>query len=456
MIVINMILMVVLLCVGLYFTIKFRGIQIRYFFHMWKLLFSSKENKEGQGVSSFQAFCISLASRVGTGNLAGVAIAISLGGPGAVFWMWVVAILGGATAFVESTLAQAYKVKGKFGFRGGPAYYIEKGLGAKWMGVIFSIIITVTFAFVFNSVQANTVTLAFNDAFGYDRLIVGLIITLLSAIVIFGGTKRIASISGKIVPIMALLYLLVVTYVMILNINKIPDMFGLIIREAFNVKSAFGGGLIGVISIGVKRGLFSNEAGMGSAPNAAAAAVVSHPVKQGFVQALGVFTDTIIICSATAFIIILSGAYKGGETNGIQLTQHALSNLVGSWASPFIAISILLFAFSTIIGNYYYGETNLQFLGVSKKSINIFRYLVIGMILLGSLVELETVWNIADVFMTIMALINLVAIVLLAKVPYVMYKDYVKQLKEGKDPVYHHNSPMLHKFTGINCWHKKE
>lgn len=452
-----MILMISLLAVGVYFTIQFRGVQIRYIGHMCRLLIGSNQKDEAHhGVSSFQAFCISLASRVGTGNLAGVAIAISIGGPGAIFWMWVVALLGGASAFVESTLAQAYKVKGKFGYRGGPAYYMEKGLHAKWMGVLFSVLITVTFAFVFNSVQANTITLAFGQAFDMDKRVIGALVTLFSALVFFGGIKRIASISEKIVPFMAVLYLLVVVYVLIINAREIPSLFALIFTEAFNVESAFGGSFMGVLIIGVKRGLFSNEAGMGSAPNAAATAEVTHPVKQGFIQSLGVFTDTLVICSATAFIILLSGTYTSGESNGIELTQLALNTLVGSWASTFIAISILLFAFSSIIGNYYYGETNLKFLGVSPLGLLLFRFFVVAMILIGSLVELEMVWAAADFFMTIMALINLIAILLLSKVAFTLYQDYVKQLGQGIDPVYQKKENKLKYMAGITCWPTKK
>lgn len=448
------VLIVLLLSLGVFFSFKFRFMQIRQLGHMIKLLLSPDvEKSENRGVSSFQAFCISLASRVGTGNIAGVAIAISTGGPGAVFWMWVVALLGAATGLVESTLAQVYKVKDEYGYRGGPAYYMEKGLGARWMGVIFSVLITLTFAFVFNSVQANTITLAFAQAFDFDKIIVGIIITVISAGVIFGGIKRIASISEKIVPWMAIVYIVVVLYVMVLHYKMIPAMFSMIIKEAFNLKSAFGGSLGVVITLGVKRGLFSNEAGMGSAPNAAATASVSHPVQQGFVQALGVFTDTLIICSATAFIILLSGEYGSETAKGIQLTQLALSTLVGQWAQVFIAICIFLFAFSSIIGNYYYGETNIEFLGAGKKTLTLFRIGVIGMIFVGAIVELDVVWALADLFMGSMAILNLIAITLLSSIAYKVFMDYENQLKRGKTPTF--NPRHIDGLEHADCWTNK-
>ncbi len=331
---------------------------------------SGREKHKGKkGVSSFQAFCISTASRVGTGNLAGVAIAIASGGPGAVFWMWLIALIGGASSFVESTLAQIYKVEDEHGFRGGPAYYMEKALNKKWMGIIFSILITISYGLVFNSVQANTISLAFEQAFGVNTLIIGLILAVLTSLIIFGGVKRIARASEIIVPIMAITYVIVALFVILKNIGSIPSIFSLIIENAFGIKQVVGGGLGAAVLMGIKRGLFSNEAGMGSAPNAAATANVTHPAKQGLIQTLGVFTDTILICSATSFIVLISGSYLKSDLTGIQLTQTALSSQVGSWGNTFIAICIFLFAFSSVIGNYYYGETNIEFLKGSKTSL---------------------------------------------------------------------------------------
>ncbi len=337
------VLIFLLIFVGSYFTIRTNFVQIRMFKEMFKLLTegvtkaTKSDNKNS--VSSFQAFCISLASRVGTGNLAGVAIAIAIGGPGAVFWMWMIALVGGGSSFVESTLAQIYKIKDENGYyRGGPAYYMEKALGARWMGILFSVLITLCFGLVFNSVQANTISLAFNEAFGLDRLHVGIAVTALTSLVIFGGVKRIAKVAEMIVPIMATSYVLIAIVVILMNIQMVPSIFVLIVKSAFGMNQVVGAGVSMALLQGIKRGLFSNEAGMGSAPNAVATAEVTHPVKQGLIQTLGVFTDTLLICSATAFMILISGVYKNGDMTGIQLTQNALSSQVGAWGNTFIAI----------------------------------------------------------------------------------------------------------------------
>lgn len=392
--------------------------------------------KVKKGVSSFQAFCISTASRVGTGNLAGVAIAIASGGPGAVFWMWLIALIGGASSFVESTLAQIYKVEDEHGFRGGPAYYMEKALNKKWMGIIFSILITISYGLVFNSVQANTISLAFEQAFGVNTLIIGLILAVLTSLIIFGGVKRIARVTEIIVPIMAITYVIVALFVIFRNIGTIPSIFSLIIENAFGIKQVVGGGLGAAVLMGVKRGLFSNEAGMGSAPNAAATANVTHPAKQGLIQTLGVFTDTILICSATSFIVLISGSYLKSDLTGIQLTQTALSSQVGSWGNTFIAICIFLFAFSSVIGNYYYGETNIEFLKGSKTSLFLYRICVIGMVIFGSIAKIQIVWDMADLFMGFMAIINLIAITMLSKIAFAALKDYDRQKKQGIEPVF--------------------
>lgn len=454
------ILIALLIFLGIFFTIKSNFVQFRFFKEMFRLLgdsanksVSSKE-KNKKGVSSFQAFCISTASRVGTGNLAGVAMAISLGGPGAVFWMWIIALIGASSSFVESTLAQIYKVKDKNGYRGGPAYYMERALNKKWLGVIFSILITISFGLVFNSVQANTISLAFNQAFGIDRFIVGLIITALTALVIFGGIKRIAKVTELIVPVMAIAYVLVALFVVFKNITSIPTVFTLIIKNAFGFEQALGGGIGAALMMGIKRGLFSNEAGMGSAPNAAATAEVTHPVKQGFIQTLGVFTDTLLICSSTAFIILISGAYTSKGLEGIQLTQTALSSQVGSWGNIFIAVCILLFAFSSIIGNYYYGETNIEFINSNKIWLFLYRISVIGMVFFGSKSKVQIVWDTADLFMGLMALINLIAIAFLSKIAFAALKDYAKQKKAGKDPVFYKDS--IEGLENVECWEHEE
>ena len=445
------VLIVLLLTLGIYFTFKSKFVQFRYFKEMIRLLGSpSASDKEKGQVSSFQAFCISTASRVGTGNIAGIAIAITLGGPGSVFWMWLVALIGGASSFVESTLAQIYKVKDEEGFRGGPAYYIDKGLNNKFLSIAFSILITISFGFVFNAIQSNTVTEAFRAAFGVDKILIGVILAVLTTLVIFGGVHRVAKISEVIVPIFAVGYILVSLFVIAINIDKLPDIFKLIIENAFGLKAIAGGGIGTTIIMGVKRGLFSNEAGMGSAPNAAAAATTSHPVKQGLVQALGVFTDTLVICSCTAFIILCSD-YASANLSGIQLTQFALSSQIGVIGNYFIAICTFLFAFSSIVGNYYYGQSNIEFISTNKTILTAYRVLVVAMVIFGSLTAVDIVWNLGDLFMGFMAIINLYAIARLSKFAFLALKDYTNQKKSGiKEPVF--KSSSIDGLSGTECW----
>ncbi|WP_297598811.1 sodium:alanine symporter family protein [uncultured Cetobacterium sp.] len=444
------VLIIMLLFVGTYFTLKTKFVQIRYIKQMIKILGDSVGQKGG--VSSFKAFCISTASRVGTGNLAGVAIAIASGGPGSIFWMWLIALIGGASSFVESTLAQVYKIKDGKDFRGGPAYYMEKALNKRWMGVAFSILISITFGLIFNSVQSNTISLAFQEAFQLDRTIVGVILAVATGTIIFGGVHRIANFSAAVVPVMATLYIIISLFVVFKNISMVPEIFRDIIENAFGIRQAVGGGMGAAIMTGVKRGLFSNEAGMGSAPNAAAAADTTHPVKQGFVQTLGVFTDTIIICTCTAFMVLISGAHQTEGLTGIQLTQNALSSQVGHWGNIFIAICILLFAFSSIIGNYYYGETNIEFLTPNKMWLNLYRVGVIVMVMFGSIGELALVWNMADLFMGLMSVLNLIAIFLLGNVAFDALKDYAKQKSEGLDPTFNKNDIELPYQERVECW----
>ena len=374
------ILIIMLLGCAVWFTIKSRFVQFRMIGEMIRLLGDSagKGEKGEKHISSFQAFAVSLASRVGTGNLAGVATAVAIGGPGSVFWMWLIALLGSSSAFVESTLAQLYKEKGKDSFIGGPAYYMLHGLGLRWMGVLFAVLISITFGFAFNSVQSNTICAAWEGAFGIDHAWIGAILTVLTVIVIFGGIQRIARVSSIVVPVMALGYIALALGIVLFNITRLPAVIETILSNAFGWEQAIGGSVGAALMQGIKRGLFSNEAGMGSAPNVAATAHVSHPVKQGLIQALGVFTDTLIICTCTAFIILFSGAPLDGSINGVQLTQQALSNEVGSIGSTFVALAILLFAFSSIIGNYYYGEANIRFITSKRSVLFIYRILVGG------------------------------------------------------------------------------
>ncbi|MGQ9006194.1 alanine/glycine:cation symporter family protein [Bacillus subtilis] len=425
-------LVYILVGLGLFFTIRFGFIQFRYFIEMFRIV--GEKPVGNKGVSSMQAFFISAASRVGTGNLTGVALAIATGGPGAVFWMWVVAAVGMASSFVESTLAQLYKVRDGEDFRGGPAYYIQKGLGARWLGIVFAILITVSFGLIFNAVQTNTIAGALDGAFNVNKTVVAIVLAVLTAFIIFGGLKRIVAVSQMIVPVMAGIYILIALYVVITNITAFPGVIATIVKNAFGIEQVVGGGLGSIIIIGAKRGLFTNEAGMGSAPNAAATAHVSHPAKQGFIQTLGVFFDTFIVCTSTAFIVLLYSLTPKGD--GIQVTQAALNHHIGSWTPTFIAIAMFLFAFSSVVGNYYYGETNIEFIKTSKTWLNIYRIAVIAMVVYGCLADFQLVWDMADLFMGIMALINLIVITLLSNVAYKVYKDYAKQRKQGLDPVF--------------------
>jgi AGCS family alanine or glycine:cation symporter len=447
------IVIALLLGLGLFFTLRTKFVQFRYFSEMLKLMTESAGGKQHKKrISSFQAFCISAASRVGTGNLAGVAIAITSGGPGAVFWMWLIALIGGASSFIESTLAQIYKVPDKENFRGGPAYYMAIGLKKRWLGVVFALLIAFTYGFAFNATQANTIAGAWEKAFGLEPIVVGAALSLITGLVIFGGVKRIATISSMVVPVMAGLYVLCALYVVISNITLIPTIFLMILENAFGVKQFFGGTVGGAIILGVKRGLFSNEAGMGSAPNAAAAAHTTHPVKQGLIQTLGVFFDTLLICSATAFIILTYIAEGNTDVaeSGIQLTQAALQSHIPG-AQIFVAVSVFMFAWSSVIGNYCYGETNLAFLTPNKLYQIIFRILALVFVILGAAASLDTVWAFADLCMALMAIINMITIALLSGVAVKALKDYQKQKKEGKDPQFVKNAvPEI--AADLTCW----
>lgn len=448
------ILVVMLLGCAVWFSIKTKFVQFRMIGEMIRLLGDStaKINGHEKHISSFQAFTVSLASRVGTGNLAGVATAITVGGPGAVFWMWIIALLGSSSAFVESSLAQLFKIKGKHSYIGGPAYYMEKGLKKRWMGILFAVLITITFGFAFNSVQSNTMSAALQSAFAVDPVLSGSVISVLTLFIIFGGIHRIAAFSSVIVPIMAVGYILLALFVVLTNIGRIPDVVSLIVGNAFGWHQALGGGMGAALMQGIKRGLFSNEAGMGSAPNAAATAHVTHPAKQGFIQALGVFTDTLLICSCTAFIILFSKDSVGSGLDGIQLTQAALTNEVGSIGTIYVAIATLFFAYSSILGNYYYGEANIRFFTSRQWPVFVYRLLVVGMVMFGSLASLNLVWSLADVNMALMALCNLVAILLLGKYAFRLLDDYLDQKRRGiKSPVFRKES-MKDIEQDLECW----
>jgi AGCS family alanine or glycine:cation symporter len=448
------ILLALLLWCALWFSLKTKFVQIRMFGEMVRLLGESAGKPENgeKHISSFQAFAISIASRVGTGNLAGVATAIAVGGPGAVFWMWLMALLGAASSFVESTLAQLYKTHGKDSYVGGPAYYMRKGLKQPWMGTLFAVLITITFGFAFNSVQSNTICAAFEHAFGWEHTVVGIVITVSTILIIFGGVQRIARVSSILVPVMALGYVLLALFIVALNITEVPAVIRLIVSHAFGWEQALGGSVGAALMQGIKRGLFSNEAGMGSAPNVAATAHVTHPVKQGLIQALGVFTDTLLICTCTAFIILFSGVSINGETNGVQLTQLALTHEIGQWGDVFVAIALFFFAFSSILGNYYYGEANIRYFSRSKWVLVVYRLLVGGMVMFGAIASLEVAWGLADITMGLMAFFNLIAISLLGKYAFRLLDDYLAQKRRGiKDPVFCKNQlPEIE--ADLECW----
>ena len=438
---------------GLWFTWRTRFVQFRMVGEMFRLLTDSTDRPDGheKHISSFQAFAVSLASRVGTGNLAGVATAIAVGGPGSVFWMWVMALVGSATAFVESTLGQLFKRHHQDSFIGGPAYYIHHGLHKRWMAVLFAVRITMSFGLANNSVQSNTICGAMQGAFGWDPKMVGVVLMLMTLVIVFGGIQRIARVSSVLVPIMAVGYFVLALVIIVSNLQHIPHVFKVIIDSAFGLEQAVGGTVGTAIMNGVKRGLFSNEAGEGSAPNAAATAAVSHPVKQGLIQALGVFTDTLLVCSCTAFIILISGFYENPELNGIVLTQTALESEVGSWGPVFIALAIFLFAYSSIIGNYYYGEANVRFMTKDPRAVTLFRVLSGGvMVIFGALVSLDTVWSIIDLCMALLTACNLVAIILLGKYAFRLLDDYRLQKRQGvKSPTFHRDQlPELE----LECW----
>ena len=447
---------------GLWFTWKTKGVQFRMVGEMIRLLTDSatsgtsqfdEKNRSHKHISSFQAFAVSVATRVGTGNLAGVATAIAVGGPGAVFWMWVIALIGAATAFVESTLGQLFKKRNKDHFIGGPAYYIEKGLHQKWMAYTFAILLTITFGLSYNSIQSNTICGAMHEAFGWSPLVVGVVIAALALLIVFGGIHRIANVSAVLVPLMAIGYFLLVVVVIIMNIHLIPHVLKAIITDAFGLRQGAGGMLGATIMIGVKRGLFSNEAGEGSAPNVAATATVTHPVKQGLIQALGVFTDTLLVCSCTAFVILLSGLYDTTALNGIALTQASLGSEIGAAGPTFIAIAILLFAFSSIIGNYYYGEANIRFMTSNNTVITIYRICSGGvMVIFGAMVSLDMVWNLGDFCMALLTACNLIAIVALGKYVFRLLDDYRTQKRNGiKEPIFH-RSLLPEIEDELECW----
>lgn len=448
----------VVVLLGIYFTLRSGVVQFRLIPEMFRTLTDKTprtDTGEPQSVSAFQAFTISAASRVGVGNIAGVGTAIAIGGPGAVFWMWLMAFVGGASSFIESSLAQLYKTRDADGFRGGPAYYMQRGLGARWMGILFAVVLIICFPIAFSSLQANTIQATISGSFGDDAAgwlpwAIGITLAVLMALVIFGGVRRIASVTQALVPSMALLYLLLGLVIVVIHIDRVPAVFASIFTQAFGPNEVVGATLGYLILTGIKRGMFSNEAGLGSAPNAGASAAVTHPVKQGLVQTLGVYFDTFLVCSITAFIVLVSVPDLADAQQGISLTQGAIVGALGEWSNVLLSIIIFLLAFSSMLGNYYYGESNIEFITTRRGVLQGYRVFAIIAVLVGALVSADVVWNFADGAMGVMALINLVAIALLSGIAFKLLKDYTRQRREGRDPVF--TRDLLPEVKGIEVW----
>lgn len=445
-----------LIVAGLYFSFTSKFVQFRWL----KIMFSSLGEKRAnmpdgsKGISSFQAFTISAAQRIGTANIAGVATAIVVGGPGAVFWMWIVALLGAGTAFFEATLAQVYKVRDKeSGFRGGPAYYMAKGLNQKGIAYVFAVLMTITFGIVFVMLQSNTIANAYDEAFGVNPTISGVIVAIVVGLVIFGGAKSIANVATAIVPVMAGLYLILVAVILVMNYDMIIPMLQTIVVNAFGIEEVFGGAIGAAIINGFQRGLLSNEAGMGSAPNAAASAAVRHPVQQGLIQSLGVYFDTIIVCTATAIVILMYSdlSFGADAPQGIQVTQAAMDQQFFGFGGTIIAVFILLFAFSTILGNYFYAQSNLSFIVDNKTTTFVFRAVVVVMTAVGAVLGVQLVWTLADLFMALIAIINLMMVVALSPLVFELMRDYKEQKDRGESPIFFAKN-ITYKLPDDNEW----
>ncbi|MBW3069294.1 alanine:cation symporter family protein [Actinomyces sp. 594] len=425
-----------LLAAGLWFTLRTRGLQVRLFPQMLRAITVSRGDV-GEGMSSFQAFTVGLASRVGTGNIVGVAIAITMGGPGAVFWMWVVALVGMATGFVESTLAQLFKVAHPDGtFRGGPAYYIHKGLGSRTVASVFAVVITFVFGFAYEATQANAISNVLKGTFDVEPWKTAIVLVLITTPVVFKGIKRVAAITEWLAPLMALIYVIIAVVILVLNVGAIPAALGSVFKGAFGLDQAFwgiGGGFMAATLNGIKRGLFSNEAGEGSVPNAAATATVHHPVQQGFIQSMGVFVDTIVVCTATALIILLSGVYDPATASmdaAGTLTVNSVSAVLGPWAKYLMAAVVFVFAYSSLLGNYAYAEVNMDFLRGMGRSHYGVRAMIVVAAALGSVASLSFVWNLSDVAMGVMAIINIISVVLLGRWAFGALRDWEQQQRE--------------------------
>lgn len=438
------------LAAGIYFSFATKFLQVTYLKEMVTLLFKGESSKEG--VSSFQAFAIAISGRVGTGNIAGVATAIAMGGPGAIFWMWVIAFLGASSAFIESTLGQIYKEVNNGEYRGGPAYYIEKGIGKRWYAMLFAFTTILATALFMPGVQSNSIALSMDNAFGVPVEYTGVFVTVFMGLIILGGVKRISKVAEVVIPFMAAAYILMAVVIISINITQVPAVFILIFKSAFNMEAAFSGVFGMAIAWGVKRGIYSNEAGQGTAPHAASAAEVSHPVKQGLVQSFSVYVDTLFVCTATALMILFTGQYNvlnpdggfivenlPGVAFGPEYTQFAVASQFPSLGAGFVAISLLFFAFTTIMAYYYIAETNLSYLirkSHNKWGIWVLRIAILGATFYGSIKTAQMAWMLGDIGVGLMAWLNIIAIILLRKPAFKAFADYKKQKKEGKDPVF--------------------
>ncbi|WP_010119054.1 alanine/glycine:cation symporter family protein [Corynebacterium nuruki] len=462
----------ILLAAGVYFGVRTVVVQLRLLPHMFRavteqpyeedeiLAAGRAEAGPQKSISPFKAFTISAASRVGTGNVAGVAVAITLGGPGAVFWMWMIAILGGATAFIEATLAQLYKTRDytSNAYRGGPAYYMTRGLNARWLAVIFGVVITVTFGFINNALQTNSIVSSVGTSVGSDatalKVVIGVAVALLTAMIVFGGVQRIASFTQIFVPFMAIAYILLGLLVIGMNISDLPRVIGDIVGGAFGLRE-FAGATVGAAFMnGMRRGLFSNEAGQGSAPNAAGTAAASHPCKQGLVQTLGVYFDTLIVCSVTAFIILLSHPTYGTEVEGAKLTQDSVASQVGDWGIHAVTLILFFLAFSSVIGNYYLAQSNVEYFTKNPVVMLVFRSLVVVCVFLGALVDVPAIWALADTGAATMVVLNLCALVPLCPVVLKLLRNYRIQKKQGLDPVFRRS--MIPGLKNVECWDDKD
>ncbi|WP_392399218.1 alanine/glycine:cation symporter family protein [Actinotignum urinale] len=464
------VLIVLLLATGIYFTIRSRFMQVRLFGHMFKVITDSRSGAKG-GISSFQAFAIGLADRVGTGSIAGVALAVVAGGPGAVFWMWIVALVGMVTAFVEATLAQIFKVRNGDGtFRGGPAFYILRGLNSRKWGAVFAILLIFAYGFSFEMIQSNSISQLAEVSFGAPTWVTAVILTIMTLPLVLGGMRKIAVMSEYLAPIMALVYVVMGLLVMAINFHNIPHVFSEIFAGAFGggtyvppAVAGATGAFIAALTTGIKRGLFTNEAGMGSAPNAAATATVDHPVTQGMIQALGVFVDTMLVCTSTAFIILMSGPFwnpnRSAKQDGTALTSLSLVETLGSSPTTHTIVSVIVlvlmicFGYTTILGNFTYAETNYRYLAGLNKSVLPLKLLVIFSTFLGAVLPLPSVWSIADWATALMTIVNLGAILLLGKWAFGALRDYEAQRSKGETPIFCSvNNPHLPGELPTDVW----